>query len=358
MGLTASFADPLPEIEGTRGYILSYYVKPMLYFIPTIVIIKYAKEKKHLEFIINILVFSAVALAVYLLFLFFKSPDKNELARNYMSSILMIHGNAIATFLIIAFPLVLARYFTRKNLLSAVCLALTIIAIGIVFSRTAYLTTLFSLIVYLVLSKRAKVLPVFLIGLFVLVFTVFTSIKERATKGFESNQLNEIFAGRIDGIWLPLWDEYSQSVTKILVGNGMYSIKVSDSANRGYLISAATHPHNMYIEAILDAGIFGLILFVSFYFILLKKTFKNLKRFRVPELKEYQFAVLVSLMSFLIAGLTGRSFFPRMENSFIWLVIGITIALNRIVENSGESVAETAKNLFRVPKYLPFTEPK
>lgn len=347
------------DIESTFGYLLSHYVKPLLYFIPAIVIIKYAKEKKQLEFIVDILVLSAVALAVFLLFLFlFKSPDKNEAAREYMSSILTIHGNAIATFLIIAFPLALARYFTRRNLISAVGLALTIAGIGIIFSRTAYLTVLFSLVVYLVLSKRAKVLPFFLLGVFLLVFTVFTSIKERATHGFETKQYNEIFAGRIDGIWLPLWDEYSQSATKILVGNGRYSIKVSDSANRGYLVSAAGHPHNMYIEAILDAGILGLIVFVSFYYILFKKTFKNLKRFRFPELREYQFAVLVSLMSFLIAGLTGRSFFPRMENSFIWLVIGITIALNRIVENSGEPVAETAKNLFRVPKYLPFTEPK
>jgi len=324
------------DIESTFGYLLSHYVKPLLYFIPAIVIIKYAREKKQLELIVTILVSSAVALAIYLLFLYlFKAPDKNELAREYMSTILNIHGNAIATFLIIAFPIVLARYFTRQNLVSAICLILTIAAIGITYSRTAYLTVLFSLVAYLILSERAKLLPFFWVGVFALSFTVFTSIKERATHGFESREYNEIFAGRIDGIWLPLWDEYSQSATKILVGNGRYSIKVSDSANRGYLASAAGHPHNMYIEAILDAGILGLIVFLSFYYTLLKKTFKNLKRFRFPELREYQFAVLVSLMSFLIAGLTGRSFFPKMENSFIWLVIGITIALNKFVENSG-----------------------
>jgi len=347
------------DIESTHGYLLSHYVKPLLYFIPTFVIIKYAKGKKQLEFVVNILVFSAVAFALYLLFLFlFKSPDKNELARDYMTSILKIHGNAIATFLLVAFPIVLARYFTRQNLISAICLVLTIAAIGITYSRTAYLTLLFSLLAYLILSERAKLLPFFLVAVFALSFTIFTSVKERATHGFKSREYNEIFAGRIDGIWLPLWDEYSKSAKKMLIGNGRYSIKVSDSANRGYLVSAAGHPHNMYMEAILDAGILGLIVFVSFYYILLKKTFKNLKRFRFPELREYQFAVLVSLMSFLIAGLTGRSFFPRTENSFIWLVIGITIALNRIVENSGESVAETAKNLFRGSKYLPPAEQK
>ena len=174
----------------------------------------------------------------------------------------------------------------------------------------------------------------------VLSFTVFTSVKERATHGFESKEYDDIFAGRIEGIWKPLFDEYSQSAKKFLIGNGRYAIKVSDSANNGSLISAAGHPHNMYIEQILDAGILGLIVFVLFYFVLLTRAFRNLSKPILPRLREYQYAVIVSLISFLISGLTGRSFFPDAENSFIWIVVGIAIVINRLIEDSGKLVEE------------------
>ena len=190
------------------------------------------------------------------------------------------------------------------------------------------------------LSKRAKSLPIFLVGVIVLSFTVFTGVKERATHGFESKEYDEISAGRIEGIWKPLFDEYSKNAKKILIGNGRYAIKVSDSANSGYLVGAAGHPHNMYIEQILDAGIPGLIVFVFFYFVLLKRAFRNLRKPSLPRLREYQYAVIVSLISFLISGLTGRSFFPSDENSFIWIVLGIAIVINRIIEDSRKLVEE------------------
>ena len=219
-------------------------------------------------------------------------------------------------------------------------IVLAIAALGILYSRTAYLTLLLSFILYLFLSKRAKFLPILLVGVIVLSFTVFTSVKERATHGFESKEYDDICAGRIEGIWKPLFDEYSQSAKKFLIGNGRYAIKVSDSANNGSLISAAGHPHNMYIEQILDAGILGLIVFVLFYFVLLTRAFRNLSKPILPRLREYQYAVIVSLISFLISGLTGRSFFPDAENSFIWIVVGIAIVINRLIEDSGKLVEE------------------
>ena len=90
------------DIRSTSGYLLSHFVKPLLFFIPLIVIIKFCKETKHLEFVTNVLTLSLITLSLYLLFLFlFKAPDKNELARDYMTSILKLHGNDISNFFII-----------------------------------------------------------------------------------------------------------------------------------------------------------------------------------------------------------------------------------------------------------------
>jgi len=158
--------------------------------------------------------------------------------------------------------------------------------------------------------------------------------------GFESKEYNEIFAGRIDGIWLPLLDEYTQASKKILFGDGRFATKVSDSAQNGILVSAAGHPHNMYLEQILDAGLLGLMTFILFYFVLLKKASKNLRIINKYKIKEYQYAVIASLISYLVSGLTGRSFFPNAENSYVWIIVGMAIVINTIVENSGEFIEQ------------------
>jgi hypothetical protein len=190
---------------------------------------------------------------------------------------------------------------------------------------------------YLLISKRAKFLPFLLVIIFGFSFVVSTSIIERASKGLGSKDRHEISAGRIDNIWIPLIDEYLENPKKLLFGNGRYAIISSDSAARGVILDVR-NPHSMYLEQILDAGIIGLLIVMLFYVYLFKKIYKCIGAIKDVKTREYLYAVIVAMMSFFIAGITGRSLFPRVSNSYFWIILGVALAILMIQENSGDHV--------------------
>src|SRR5262249_37280358 len=80
---------------------------------------------------------------------------------------------------------------------------------------------------------------------------------------------------------------------------------------------------------ILDAGLVGLAGLMPFYIILLRQAYQSLKFINEYELREYQYAVIVSLSGFFISGLTDRSLFPNDENCYLWAVMGFAISTIR-----------------------------
>jgi len=320
------------------NYVLSDFVKPLLYFIPFIIIVKFVNRFKHLEFLLKILVLSITALSIYLLYSFlFKIGFNGDIRQieEYYALNLGLHRNDLANFYIIGFPLVLANCFLKKNIMSFLSIGFSVAAIGFLYSRTAYVILLLAFIFYLFISKRAKFLPVFLVLAFALSFIISASIVERASKGLESNDLELISAGRIEGIWLPLIEEYTGDAEHLLLGKGRYAILSSNAAQRD-IIHIVAHPHNMYLEQLIDAGLFGLITFMVFLMLLLKKAFKSLGNIRDIRIREYQYAAIVSIVSYLIAGITGRSLFPVLSNSYFWLTTGLAVAIIYSFQHSRE----------------------
>ena len=105
-------------------------------------------------------------------------------------------------------------------------------------------------------------------------FFITGSIVERAEKGLKSKDLNEIFAGRVNDIWLPLIYEYRDNPQKMIFGNGRYSILTSKAASNAIILDVE-HPHNMYLELILDVGLIGFFIVIIPIFLLLKGAIKN-----------------------------------------------------------------------------------
>jgi O-antigen ligase len=321
------------------AYILQSYVRPLIYFIPLLIIIKFAKKLRDLEFIMNTMVLSLLALSVCILYLYiFKVPKgKWEMANHVVFGPTMgMLRNSLANFFIIGFPAILARYFLRKNVFSIICICLSVAAVGFLFSRTAYVILILSFVFYLMISKRTKYLPLlFAIGIGVS-FIMSANIIERASKGIDSGDRNKISAGRTDNTWLPLIEEYTQDPQKLLIGNGRYAIVSSKAVIQGYAPDDFWHPHNMYLELIIDSGLVGFMCVVPLFVLILRKIHKNLGTVRDLKIREYHYAVIVSMISYFVAGITGRSFFPGLKNSYLWIIIGIGIAMLQIRETSGE----------------------
>ena len=186
------------------------------------------------------------------------------------------------------------------------------------------------------ISKRAKLFPILFAIAIGFSFFISESIIERVSKGVYTRDRDEISAGRIDSTWLPLINEYSKDPMKLIFGNGRFAIQSSDAVARG-MATDHSHPHNMYLEQVLDAGLIGLTVFISFFILLFKKLFYFFNRIENKKLNEYYYAVIISMISFFIAGLTGRTLFPSGKNCYFWIVAGIAIAIVRILQKDNDA---------------------
>ena len=148
------------------------------------------------------------------------------------------------------------------------------------------------------------------------------AVYQRATTGFGSG-LNAISAGRVEGIWLPLLPEILRSP---IYGNGLWSILWSEAMRMegGIVMNATTHPHNAYLETVLDMGMAGLIL-LGAYFAHVWRGFRALSvdGSVSPTLRGFYLGAMAGLASFLIAGVTESSLRPKTEQAFLWVAIGM-----------------------------------
>ena len=87
--------------------------------------------------------------------------------------------------------------------------------------------------------------------------------------------------------------------------------------------AAFGHPHNAYLELLIDNGfigaapLFGLFIFLAFYSVQLTRENQS------PELLCVGGLGISFIVGQLIAGMTAQSFYPRQGVVLMWCVIGI-----------------------------------
>jgi O-antigen ligase len=85
------------------------------------------------------------------------------------------------------------------------------------------------------------------------------------------------------------------------------------------------HPHNAYLQWLLDNGILGFIPILLFYFLILKMAivlFKNDKHDLNAAIGGIAIALLAAL---LIASMGSQSFYPREGSVGMWCAIGLAL---------------------------------
>jgi O-antigen ligase len=319
-------------------YFLSQYFKPLIFFIPALVITQYVYTEKDIDRVVATINWSISGLALAIIGFFILDPDlilDPRSTRTFYADSFGMHTNSIANYFIIGMPFVLTDLFRKKVIIGMLKIVVCGIAVGLLFSRSAYFIFVFSILTYLFISKRAKWLPIFLVVILALLISLPERITERATKGFYSMDRNEISAGRVDNIWLPLIKEIADDPKAVMFGQGRYAT-VSSEAHKKKLIIQAMHPHNMYLEMVMDAGLVGLLLVMGLFAYLLRKVYLCISIAGHDRFREYEIAVMTSLLCFLLSGVTDRTFFPDEINGYLWMTVALAFVLNRHLEHNPE----------------------
>jgi len=85
-----------------------------------------------------------------------------------------------------------------------------------------------------------------------------------------------------------------------------------------------THPHNLYLELLVETGVIGIFLYILFYLSLVSSLFRNL---RIKNKKKYHFFIMGSFfyLIFKLLPLPSGSVFSTWNASFFWFHLGICL---------------------------------
>jgi O-antigen ligase len=246
-------------------------------------------------------------------------------SREFLSP-LGLHANDLGRLFAVAYALLLFSWPAYAlPALRAVLLAsmvLVAMAMMLTFSRGAFVAFLAINLLYVLWRRNAGALAFFgllaLAGLLLLPDAVF----ERASIGFDSGA-DAVSAGRIQNLWLPLLPETLRSP---LYGNGLGSILWSEPMRRGagVTVPPVMHPHNAYLQALLDMGLAGLALLCA-YFVHVWRRLRALAadlELSAP-LRGFFLGAAAALVAVLVSDITDSSLLPRPEHVYLWFAIGM-----------------------------------
>ncbi|MET0554906.1 MAG: O-antigen ligase family protein [Vicinamibacteria bacterium] len=92
---------------------------------------------------------------------------------------------------------------------------------------------------------------------------------------------------------------------------------------------AFPHPHNAYLELLLDNGWLGALLVLPFYLVVLKMSFSLFMDSRSPVFVAAGGMTLALVLALLTAALGSQTFYPREGSVGMWCAIGLLFRVDR-----------------------------
>jgi O-antigen ligase len=322
------------EFNNAAGYLRDMVLKPLLLVVFALLVgAAVARSARPERFLAPTLVSIWAMGLMVLVFVYLFGTGLGEMgsstSREFLSALGM-HANELGRLYAIAYALLLFTWAESKQfglrLVLLVSMGLVVAALVLTFSRGAFVGLIVVNLLFLVWHRNARALIFLGLVAALVPFVLPDAVYDRVTTGFAGG-LNAVSAGRIDGLWLPLLPEVGRNP---IFGSGLGSILWSDAVRTagGATVLETTHPHNAYLQALLDMGIVGLILVCTF-FAYVWRDFRVMSRDTTlsPTLRGFCEGAAAGLLSFLIASVTDGSLTPRPEQSFLWLAIGMMYGL-------------------------------
>jgi O-antigen ligase len=310
------------------GYLRDIFVRPLfLVLIGLLVGAAAARSQKPERFIIPIAISVWLISAVVIGYVIYVGVPIYTLSaptqREFFTPI-GLHANAVGRVLAAAYALLLFPWWDTKNpglkLFLFITMGVLTFALLLTFSRGAF--TGFILVNLLFLAWKLNLRTVGLAALALAVVALFMPgyVIDRVMVGFDSGDANDVSAGRLEGIWLPLLPEVFKSP---VWGNGLGSVMWLLPQQIGAMLPVS-HAHNAYLEALLDMGAAGLALMLA-YFWTVWRGFRALgsNPWLSPEMRGFFQGGAAALACFLVTGWAGSSLRPDSDFSYLWLAIGL-----------------------------------
>ncbi|MCU7863504.1 MAG: O-antigen ligase family protein [Candidatus Thiodiazotropha sp. (ex Lucinoma borealis)] len=337
-------APPLPLSDGVMQeltpikYLLQELFKPLIIVVVALLCAVTARDDRSARRLVMAAVVSLVLLgAVIIGYQLTSGVSLSEMASSKsrrMLSWIGMHANNLGLLCNLGFVLMLFAFLGSKSTgarwIFATAALLGGTAAALSFSRSAFLGLIVVGSYLLITRRRFKDFFLALMVLIVIAILLPDAFVERASTGFESRDAGAITASRLDGIWVPLFTEFLDSP---IWGHGLSSTLWSEFNRSRYIVG---HPHNAYLQVLLDFGVLGAILVAAFWY-KMWKTFRTLHRYHSdPFWRSFYEGAKVGVLVVLVQGLTDHRFVPWFPHAFLWLAYGISLAMHTQLQRSNK----------------------
>ena len=271
---------------------------------------------------------------------------QNEIGYNRVTLSMMLAG---ASWAALATMPVLKQNLPRFIMLGVAAL----IAFGqaLTGGRTGYVTWIGIGIVLAALRwrKLLLILPVALLAIGVCL----PSVSQRMFQGFGGQEGNftvgtsayEMTSGR-DIAWPVVMAEIGKAPLIGYGREGMVTTGISDRLMNEY-DEAFPHPHQAYLQLLLDNGIMGFLLVIPIFLYVIRHSFTQLLVRDDPLVCAIGCTAFCLVLALMIGAFGGQTFYPREGAVGMWAAIGLLL---RVHVNSRQAV-ETGEPIF--PEELP-----
>ncbi len=231
----------------------------------------------------------------------------------------------------------------------AAALGPILVGLGHTLSRGGYLGFAVTGMVLAAVTRSWRVLMV-LVAAGVAVISFAPSVVERMLTGLDTRSgqadVRELMAGR-NVIWPAALEAIEESP---LLGYGFYGYVLSTAIDRSLASGGGEkHPHNAYLETLLDVGLLGAPLRLGPFFCLLGSGYVLIRRRRDPVLQLCGVVGLCWATTTLVMGLTGQHFGLTQNLFTFWCVSGLVARALTLRDRAVVPVRHTGRRAAAAP---------
>jgi len=243
--------------------------------------------------------------------------------------------NVLAEYLIMILPLMIAIFLFSKKINQKLLFLMMTGASGLclifTWSRGAWLGFLIGMLLFLLIYHRKSMLLLLggLISLPLLPVVLPPNIIERF---LSIGNIKDTSTSYRVNIWRAVVEMIKDNFSSgIGIGEGAFTVVYPKYSLAG--IESAPHSHNLFLQIIVEIGIFGLIIFLAAMIIYMQNNFSLYKKLgdnkKYTETKLLSAAGLCGIVSVLIQGMTDYIWYNYRVFFVFWLVVALTIAVRR-----------------------------
>jgi hypothetical protein len=155
-------------------------------------------------------------------------------------------------------------------------------------------------------------------------------IYEDPASGSEEIDLEEFTAGR-NLLWPRVLDTISEApiigygrAATVRKGISAWYAESQDDDEEHFI----NHPHNAYLEMLLDSGVIGLFVTLALYGYLVAAALSLVRDRRSPLFLSVGSIALSLILAQLVGSFTGQSFYPREPTVAMWCAIGLLLRVS------------------------------